>query len=323
MKASGSSSIQVRKPAWLRKHLPSGPEFERVRGLLKKGRLHTVCEEARCPNLWECFSMRTATFLILGDACTRNCRFCAVRHGRPGATDFDEPVRVAEAAYRLGLHHVVVTSVTRDDLPDGGAGIFAETIRAVRDRIPGATVEVLIPDFQGDGKALKTVLEANPHVLNHNLETVKRLYGTVRPEAGYARSLTLLSRVGEMSPHIPAKSGLMLGLGETHEEVHAALENLQRAGCCMVTLGQYLQPSRKHLPVERFVPPEEFDMWKEKGLAMGFRAVASGPFVRSSYRAAELYRTAMSGEEGMLDSRRVHPVGKGSNQRERMESGAQ
>ncbi|MGD8386138.1 MAG: lipoyl synthase [Desulfobacteraceae bacterium] len=323
MKASGSSSIPIRKPAWLRRRLPSGPEFERVRGLLKKGRLHTVCEEAQCPNLWECFSRRTATFLILGDTCTRNCRFCAVRYGKPGAADLDEPFRVTETAYRLGLHHVVVTSVTRDDLPDGGAGIFAETIRAVRDRIPGATVEVLIPDFQGDKKALEAVLAAGPHVLNHNLETVKRLYGTVRPEAGYARSLTLLSRVGEMTPHIPAKSGLMLGLGETPEEVQKALEDLQRAGCCMVTIGQYLQPSKKHLPVERFVPPEEFDMWKEKGLAMGFRAVASGPFVRSSYRAAELYRTATSEEEGMSDSRRVHSVRKSANQKEHMESGAQ
>ena len=305
MEADRGAGIRAQKPAWLRRRLPSGPEFERVRGLLKKGGLHTVCEEARCPNLWECFSRRTATFLILGDTCTRNCRFCAVRHGSPGAADFDEPARVAEAAYCLGLPHVVVTSVTRDDLPDGGAGLFADTIRAVRDRIPEGTAEVLIPDFQGDREALESVLAEGPHVLNHNLETVKRLYSRARPEADYARSLTVLSRVREIASHIPAKSGMMLGLGETPEEIHAALKDLRDAGCRVLTLGQYLQPSRQHLPVERYVPPEEFDAWRKEALALGFRAVASGPFVRSSYRAAELYRAATSGKEGMLDPRRT------------------
>lgn len=322
MESNRDTSIRVRKPDWLRKRLPSGPEFERVRGLLKAGCLHTVCEEARCPNLWECFSRRTATFLILGDTCTRNCRFCAVKHGRPHGVDWDEPARVAEAASRLGLRHVVVTSVTRDDLPDGGAWFFAETIRTVRDRIPGATIEVLIPDFHGDGQALETVLKAGPHVLNHNLETVRRLYDTVRPQAAYDRSLTLLSRVRDSAPRLPAKSGIMLGLGEMPEEVHAALEDLRSAGCCMLTIGQYLQPSRQHLPVERFVPPEVFDAWQEKALSLGFRAVASGPFVRSSYRAAELYRTATAGGEDGTDFRCSGSSGGRSNPRDHRVNGA-
>jgi len=279
-----------KKPPWLRKRLPSGPGYENVKRLLQKGCLHTVCEEAHCPNLWECFSHNTATFMILGDTCTRNCRFCAVTHGAPLPPDPEEPWRVAEAARELGLRHVVVTSVTRDDLPDGGAGHFARTVGALKERITGVTVEVLIPDFEGREVDLGTVLDAGPHVLNHNVETVERLYPRVRPEAGYARSLELLQRVGELSGgKIPAKSGIMLGLGETAPELRAALSDLRASGCTMLTLGQYLQPSRRHLPVERYIPPEEFDRWREEALEMGFERVASGPFVRSSYHAAELY----------------------------------
>jgi lipoic acid synthetase len=278
-----------RKPPWLRKRLPSGPAYEEVKGLIRGAHLHTVCEEAHCPNIWECFSHRTATFLILGEVCTRNCRFCAVAHGRPAPPDPAEPSRMAEAAEEMGLRHVVVTSVTRDDLPDGGAGAFADTVRAVRERLPNATVEILIPDLQGRAEDLGTVIEARPDVLNHNLETVERLYATVRPEAGYGRSLELLARARERAPGLSTKSGLMLGLGERPEEVRAALDHLLEAGCRMLTLGQYLQPSRAHLPVERFVPPEEFEAWRALALALGFEQVASGPFVRSSYRAGELY----------------------------------
>lgn len=287
-----------RKPPWLRRRLPSGPAYEEVKGLIRGASLHTVCEEAHCPNLWECFSNRTATFLILGDACTRNCRFCAVAHGTPGPPDPEEPSRVAEAAEKMGLRHVVVTSVTRDDLTDGGAAAFAETVKVLRERIPGVSVEILIPDFQGRAADLETVVDARPDVLNHNLETVERLYAEVRPEAGYRRSLELLARVRGEAPELPVKSGLMLGLGERPEEVRAALQDLLEAGCRMLTLGQYLQPSAAHLSVERFVPPEEFEAWRALALALGFEQVASGPFVRSSYRAGELLGKAGSGQAG-------------------------
>lgn len=286
-----SSPKRGGKPPWLTRRLPTAPEYEEVRTLIRKGRLHTVCEEARCPNQFECFSHRTATFLILGSRCTRNCRFCSVAHGPEGPPDPDEPVRVAEAAARMGLRYVVVTSVTRDDLPDGGAGHFAETIREIRRRIPAARVEVLIPDFQGDPDALRTVLEARPDVLNHNIETVPRLYPRVRPEAVYERSLALLDRAAGMAPDIPTKSGLMLGLGETDAEVRETLGDLRRVQCRWITIGQYLQPSGGHLPVERYVPPEEFEAWRRTALAMGFTGAASGPFVRSSYHAEALFST--------------------------------
>lgn len=276
------------KPPWLRRRLPTGPVYENVRAMIASGHLHTVCQEANCPNQWECFSHHTATFLLLGDRCTRNCRFCAVAHGPQGEPDPNEPDRVAEAAAQMGLRFVVVTSVTRDDLPDGGARIFAQTIQAIRAKIPKARVEVLIPDFQGDAHALKTVLDAEPDVLNHNLETVARLYPRVRPEAIYERSLALIDRVRTMSPQIPTKSGLMLGLGESEEEVHQALKDLRSAGCQLLTLGQYLKPTTANLPVHRFVPPEEFDQWKETALDLGFHRVASGPFVRSSYHAKDM-----------------------------------
>ena len=278
------------KPRWLKRSLPTGPTYESVRDLVKKGRLHTVCQEAKCPNIWECFSRRTATFLIMGPCCTRNCRFCAVDHGPQGPPDPEEPARVAAAAKRMGLRYVVITSVTRDDLPDGGAGLFAETIKEIRRRMPHALVEILVPDFQGNTGALKRVVEAHPDVLNHNLETVPRLYPLVRPQAAYRRSLELLKRTKQYGPAIPTKSGLMLGLGESPEEVKETLLDAVESGCGIFTLGQYLQPSREHLQVERFIHPEEFDNWKEIALKMGFSQVASGPFVRSSYHAEELHQ---------------------------------
>ena len=247
-----------------------------------------MCQEAKCPNIWECFSQRTSTFLIMGPYCTRSCRFCSVAHGPMGEPDSEEPARVAQVAQRLKLAYVVITSVTRDDLADGGAVFFAETIEEIRKRMPGALVEVLIPDFQGDKKSLQTVLEARPNVLNHNIETVQRLYPLVRPEATYSRSLELLRRSKQYSA-IPTKSGLMLGLGESSGEIEGSLRDLLSAGCSILTLGQYLQPSKEHLPVERFISPDEFDGWKKIALDMGFCQVASGPFVRSSYHAKDLY----------------------------------
>ncbi len=282
--------MRTRKPRWLRRRLPTGSTYEEVRGLLRKSRLHTVCQEAKCPNVWECFSKRISTFLIMGPYCTRNCRFCSVANGPCSPPDPQEPVRVAEAAQRMGLSYVVITSVTRDDLPDGGASVFARTIREIRHTMPDALVEVLIPDFGGKTDSLETVLKAKPDVLNHNLETVSRLYPSVRPEASYRRSLELLRLSGELAPAIAAKSGLMLGLGESSEEVKKTVGDLLDVGCHILTLGQYLQPTRQHLKVERFVHPEEFDDWRKTALQMGFSQVASGPFVRSSYNAKELYR---------------------------------
>jgi lipoic acid synthetase len=284
------SKIHARKPHWLKRSLPTGSKHEKVRTLLKKTRLHTVCQEAKCPNQWECFARRTATFLIMGARCTRNCLFCAVGHRPTGPPDPGEPARVAEAAQRLGLSYVVVTSVTRDDLVDGGAAHFAGTIEAIRKTMPEALVEVLVPDFQGSKTAFQTVLAARPHVLNHNLETVPRLYASVRPEAVYGRSLELLERAKQYDPMLPTKSGLMLGLGESSKEVEETLQDLLDAGCQILTLGQYLQPTRQHLKVDRFIEPEEFDHWQERALRMGFSNVASGPLVRSSYRAKELYQ---------------------------------
>jgi lipoic acid synthetase len=289
MSAENKKVIRIKKkPPWLRRKLSSGPECEEIKRLLKMDNLHTVCEEARCPNLWECFTRKTATFLILGDTCTRNCRFCAVGHGTPAAVDPQESIKVAKAAAQMGLKHVVVTSVTRDDLPDGGSNHFANTIKELKRHIHGVTVEVLIPDFKGRMEDLETVLATGPHVLNHNLETVERLYRRVRPEAVYECSLELIKRVVYFGEGILAKSGIMLGLGETREEIYKALKDLRGAGCRMLTLGQYLQPSGRHLRVERYVPPEEFEKWRGEALEMGFDYVASGPFVRSSYHAAAL-----------------------------------
>jgi len=285
----------LRKPSWLKRRIPSGATYQKVHMILQRSRSHTVCQKALCPNLGECFSRGTATFLILGDRCTRNCRFCAIPNGPAGLPDSGEPRRVAKAVQDMGLRYVVITSVTRDDIPDGGSVIFAETIRHIRERIPDAFVEVLIPDFNGNAHALQTVLEARPDVLNHNLETVPRLYPRVRPEAVYHGSLDLLSHARAYAPAIPTKSGLMLGLGETWEELRQVFEELIKVNCRILTLGQYLQPTKEHLPVERFVPPEEFEELRQTALEMGFSGVASGPFVRSSYHANELYNAVIEG----------------------------
>ncbi|MGD9974866.1 MAG: lipoyl synthase [Desulfatirhabdiaceae bacterium] len=281
-------TAQLPKPEWLRRRLPASPEYEKMRKLIQNSCLHTVCQEACCPNQWECFSEQTAAFLIMGPVCTRDCRFCAVSHGIPKDLDPDEPSRVADAARSLGLTYVVVTSVTRDDLPDGGASCFARTIGAIRHAIPQAGIEVLIPDFQGDSSALKIVLQAGPTVLNHNIETVPRLYFIARPQAVYTRSLALLAESAAHSPHIPVKSGLMLGMGETEAEIVEVLEALRAHGCTRLTLGQYLQPGRNHLPVERYVPPQEFEHWRQTALKMGFVRPVCGPFVRSSYHAGDM-----------------------------------
>jgi lipoic acid synthetase len=276
-----------RRPDWLRARIPSGKEYQETKAILRTLDLHTVCESANCPNIGDCFSRHTATFLILGNVCTRACPFCDIRSGKPLPVDPEEPARVADAARRLGLHYTVVTSVNRDELPDGGAEHFAQTIRAIHEAIPSAKVEVLIPDFLGDEAALRTVLEARPEVLNHNLETVKRLYKRVRPAGKYDRSLELLKRVASWEPAIPAKSGIMVGIGETVEEVEELLRDIHAQGVSMATIGQYLPPSKNHLPLERYVTPDEFAHYREYGLALGIRQVASGPLVRSSYHAEE------------------------------------
>jgi lipoic acid synthetase len=280
----------LRIPPWLRTPLPCDKGFASTSHLLKDLRLNTVCQSARCPNTWECFSKSVATFLVMGRECTRNCAFCNITPGAQQPLDADEPARVAEGAARLGLKHVVITSVTRDDLPDGGAAHFAECIRLVRARLPQCTVEVLIPDFQGDAAALETVLGAMPDVLNHNMETVPRLYGTIRPQANYQQSLTLLRRTAQDGRGIPAKSGLMVGLGETDEELRATLRDLAETGCTMITVGQYMRPSLKHPPVERYMPPAEFDALAEYGRSLGVPKMFCAPLVRSSYHAAELAR---------------------------------
>ena len=276
------------RPPWLRARLRIGPEFDAVRRIVTEGRLNTVCFSAACPNLGECWSRGTATFMIGGNRCTRRCGFCNVATGRPDPLDPGEPERVAEAVGRLGLTFAVVTCVARDDLPDGGAGQMAATVRAIRSRCPGTGVEVLIADYKGDESALRRVLDAVPDVLNHNLETVERLTRKVRVAARYGRSLALLRRAGELCPEIPTKSGLMLGLGETDTEVETTLRELRGAGVSLLTLGQYLAPSTEYLPVARYVPPEEFDGWAARARAMGFRDVAAGPLVRSSYHAETL-----------------------------------
>jgi lipoic acid synthetase len=277
------------KPPWLKKRLPPYQDLARVKSILDETSLHTVCEEARCPNLGECFSKGTATILILGKICTRNCGFCAVEHGVPVPLDETEPENIARAVQKMGLQYVVVTSVTRDDLSDGGASLFARTIQAIRALDPKIKVEVLIPDFLGDPTSLEIVLEECPDVLNHNVETISRLYPRVRPQADYHRSIDLLKRSKQNSPQLFTKSGFMLGLGENQEEVLELLRDLRKARCDFLTIGQYLQPRPDRLPVVRFIPPEEFEEYKVIGEKMGFRAVASGPFVRSSFHASQLF----------------------------------
>ena len=276
---------QRRHPEWIRVRAPMGAAVGETRTVVRDLALHTVCDEARCPNVGECWAHRTATFMILGDTCTRNCGFCVVNHGPPLAVDADEPRRVAEAVARLGIKHVVITSVNRDDLPDGGAGHFAETARRVRARVPGCAVEVLIPDFQGDPEALATVVYSPVQVVNHNTETVPRLYKRVRPGASYERTLELLTMARRLRPAARTKSGLMLGLGERRAELRAVFRDLRAAGCGILTLGQYLRPSTEQLPVERYLAPEEFDEIGAEARSLGFSHVESGPLVRSSYHA--------------------------------------
>ena len=278
-------SVVRRHPDWLKVKAPSGQPFFETKRLVSELRLHTVCEEAHCPNVGECWGHRTATFMLLGDVCTRNCGFCAVRHGRPQAVDPREPERVAEGVTRLGLRHVVVTSVDRDDLPDGGAGHFARTAQAIKARRPDCRVEVLVPDFKGDPSAVQTVVDAPIDIFNHNTESVPRLYKRVRPGAQYERSLALLRQAKERRPDVLTKTGLMLGLGEESDEVQAVFGDLQAAGCDILTLGQYLRPSAAHLPVERYLTPAEFTALRQDALRFGFRHVESGPLVRSSYHA--------------------------------------
>jgi len=276
------------RPEWLRVEFFNGPNYQDLKRIMRTLGLNTVCESARCPNMGECWEHRTATFMILGNICTRACGFCAVPSGKPaGPPDEQEPERVAEAVERMGLRYAVVTSVNRDDQPDGGAGIFARTITEIRGRVPACKVEVLIPDFRGDWNALETVIAARPDVLNHNTETVPRLYHQVRKGAVYGRSLELLRRAKSLAPEMPTKTGLMLGLGEEREEVLAAMRDLAAQGTDILTLGQYLQPTREHLPIVRYVHPDEFAEYKSLGEQMGFAHVESGPLVRSSYHAFE------------------------------------
>jgi len=295
--APPSRPSRLERPEWLKVRLNTTGEYEEVRAMMRRLSLVTVCEEARCPNIHECWAReRTATFMLMGDICTRHCGFCAVGKGRPGSLDPEEPGRVAEAARELGLSHAVVTSVNRDDLPDGGAAHFAATIQAIRERNPSCTVEVLIPDFQGNWAALEIVLAAGPEILNHNVETVPRLYKRVRPDAVYSQSLELLSRARSYrdARTLPmrTKSGLMVGLGETVEELIAALSELHASGCDIATVGQYLQPYERRLPVERYYTPAEFDSIRERAEAMGFQRVESGPLVRSSYHARRAFAPA-------------------------------
>ena len=295
-----------RLPSWLRVKTGKASRTGRMGELLRGCGVHTVCEEAHCPNIGECFTAGTATFMILGAVCTRNCRFCAVRHGRPEPPDPEEPQRVAEAAARLGLDYVVVTCVTRDDLPDGGAQQFVRTVAALRERMPEVEVEILTSDFGGAQEPLQTVLASRPTVLNHNIETVRRLLAVVRPQADYDRSLNVLRTAAEAAPEIVIKSGLMLGLGETAEEADETLKDLAEAGCRIVTIGQYLRPSPAHLPVARYVPPDEFEEYREMGLRHGIGEVISGPFVRSSYHAAEAASRQLQQRRQLRD--RVTPV---------------
>ena len=290
---------QARKPAWLKVRAPGGPNYMRLQALMRERKLHTVCEEARCPNIGECWEERTATFMILGDVCTRRCGFCAVAHGRPEWEDWGEPDRVGRTVAEMGLAHVVVTSVNRDDLADGGSEIFARTITAIRREAPGCRVEVLIPDFQGSAAALDTVLRARPDVLNHNIETVPRLYREVRPGSRYERSLELFGRARRHETAPVVKSGMMLGLGESLEEVRATMADLHAAGVELLTLGQYLRPSPRHLPVVRYVPPEEFAALGAEGRALGFRHVEAGPLVRSSYHAKRQVEHAAAAAPGV------------------------
>ncbi|MBN1778558.1 MAG: lipoyl synthase [Clostridiales bacterium] len=283
--------MHAAKPDWIVKRIPYGPDRKEIEETLRGLSLHTVCEQAGCPNLGECFCNKTATFMVLGNVCTRNCTFCQVSKGTPLPVDAQEPEHVAQAVKQLGLKHVVVTSVTRDDLPDGGAGHFTQVIEAVRQTCPQTNIEVLIPDFQGDPDALKTVIAAKPTVINHNVETIERLYPEVRPMADYRRSLELLRRVKDIAPEIRTKSGVMVGLGERYAEVIQVMRDLRAAGCEFLTIGQYLAPSKRHHPVVEYIHPDVFAQYHADAEKLGFSYTSSGPFVRSSYRAGEALRS--------------------------------
>jgi lipoic acid synthetase len=274
-----------RRPPWIRVKAPSGETYEQVQGLMRSKTLHTVCEEAQCPNIGECWGRGTATFLMMGDTCTRSCGFCDIKTGRPNPLDWAEPNRIAESVRAMGLRHVVITSVNRDERPDGGAPIFAMVIKRIRQLQPGCSIEVLIPDFKGSESALKIVMDAQPEILNHNVETVPRLFKKVQPQDNYAWTLATLGNAKKMQPLVLTKSGIMVGLGETFDEVVEVMHDLVNVGVDILTIGQYLQPSKKHLPIERYYTPEEFDKLQALGKGMGYKWVESGPLVRSSYRA--------------------------------------
>ncbi len=293
--------IRARKPQWLKVRSPGGENYLRLKKMMRSKGLHTVCEEAGCPNIGECWEAGTATFMILGDVCTRACKYCGVAHGMPTELDLDEPRRVADSCYAMQLEHVVITSVNRDELPDGGAGIYAETIRQIRARLPECSVEVLIPDFKGDEEALATVLDARPSILGHNLETVDRLHPDVRPGGRYWRSISFLGASKKIAPDIITKTGIILGMGEEPHEIRQAMSDLREASVDILTLGQYLRPSPQHIPVARWVTPEEFAEWKRIGeQEYGFRHVESGPLVRSSYHAKEQAREVVAGGPGAI-----------------------
>jgi len=277
----------ARKPSWLKVKAPGGPNYIALKQMMRERKLHTVCEEAHCPNIGECWEHKAATFMILGDVCTRNCAYCAVAHGTPTALDLQEPVRLAEAVEQMGLRHVVITSVDRDDLPNGGAEIFAECITEIRRRLPETSVEVLIPDFKGNAEALRLVVDARPDILNHNLETIERLYRIARPGGRYPRALELLRRAKTLAPDQMTKSGIIVGLGEEWDELVVAMRDLRTQDVDILTLGQYLRPSEQHLPIARWYTPDEFAELKQIGMAMGYRHIEAGPLVRSSYHAWE------------------------------------
>jgi len=281
-----------RKPSWLKVRAPGGQNYIHLKQLMRELDLHTVCEDAHCPNVGECWEHGTATFMILGDVCTRNCAYCAVAHGRPPKYDIEEPARVATAIAEMNLRHAVITSVDRDDLPDFGAYIFAETIRQIKQRLPDCSVEVLVPDFQGNEDSIRAVLEAGPDIYNHNTETVPRLYKRCRPGGRYERVMNIFRTAKRIAPHIPTKTGIILGMGETLEEVELVMRDLRAVDVDILTLGQYLRPSDSHIPIDRYVTPEEFRHMREIGMAMGFRHVESGPLVRSSYHAWEQVQAA-------------------------------
>jgi lipoic acid synthetase len=287
-----ANALPERKPSWLKVRAPGGVNYSRLRHLMRDLDLHTVCEEAHCPNVGECWEHGTASFMILGDVCTRNCAYCAVAHGRPPKYDLEEPSRVAAAIAEMQLQHAVITSVDRDDLPDFGAYIFAETIRQIRSRLPGCSVEVLVPDFQGNEDAIRTVLDARPDIYNHNTETVPRLYKRCRPGGRYERVMEIFAFAKRTAPDVPTKTGMILGMGETTEEVLAVMRDLRQVDVDILTLGQYLRPSEKHHPLDRYYAPEEFRALRDAGMAMGFKHVESAPLVRSSYHAWEQVQAA-------------------------------